>query len=143
MITASLRFGFVVVTATSDTRLRTHTHILLDEVLSRKVIHKVFRCDDAAVLIILLHNDLFELFTNNLHNLTEFEVHRFVLESADILVELLVEFLDHSRAPRLDLVIDEVDSLRYYLGLVGKLPIILKLLVQLVQLRSELGLRTG
>lgn len=102
---------FIVITAPGDSRLGSDTHVLGNEVLGSEIVHEIFSCDEASVLIILFHNDLLELSADDLHNFFEFEGHRLVLERTDVLIELLVKLLDDATAPGLNLIVHKLHLL--------------------------------
>jgi hypothetical protein len=74
---------------------------------------------------------------HNLHDLFELESHGLVRKRANLRVELLVEFLDHSRGPIVDLVIDKLNCFGNFVGLLSLLAKLTALGVEVVQLRSE------
>jgi len=86
----------LIIVTTSHSRLWSHSHILRNKVLSSEIVHEILSGDNTTILVIFLHDDLFELVADSVHNLLEFESHRFILVSTDVLVELLVELLDDS-----------------------------------------------
>ena len=107
----------VIVHVSVDARLRAHTNVLVDEVISGEVSHEVLRRDEASILVVLLVDDLLELLGNRMLNLLKAERNSLVVVGANVLVELLVNLLDHATAPCFHLLVDQLHFVVYSLDL--------------------------
>lgn len=86
-----------------------YANILGDEVLRSEVVHKVLSCNETTIFVVLLHDDLLKLLVGGLHNLFEFKCHRLAYgRCTNVLVELLVDFLNHAFAPASNLIVDQL-----------------------------------
>jgi hypothetical protein len=72
-----------------------------------------------------------------IHYLLKLERHRFILVSADVLIELLVELLDNSRAPALHLIVHKLHLLRDLFRCVRLLPILNQFLLKRIEFWRE------
>lgn len=86
-------------------------------------------------LVILFHDDDFELLADGLSDLLEAKCHGLVLIRADVLVELLVNLVDDASAPRFDLLVYQLDLPVYCLVLALLTGLLRDLDIQLVQVR--------
>lgn len=107
------------------------------ELISSKIVHEVFGRDEAAILVVLLQDNLLKLLVHNAHDFFELESHRFVGKRANLRVELLIKFLDHARGPIFDLVIDKLDLFLYLMSLFSLPAKLTALDVEVVKLGSE------
>lgn len=85
--------------------------VLVQELLGGEIVHEVLGGNVVSIILVFLLDDLIELLANSLADLLKQEGESFVLVNTDILVELLVSFLDYSLAPALDLIVNEVNFL--------------------------------
>ena len=130
----------LVLVATSDARDRAHSDVLGEELLSGEVIHEVLGRNEAAVFLVLLHDDVFQLLDDGRSNLLEDEAEGLVvLEGLDVLVELHVDLLHDARRPALNLVVDKLHFLVDLLRLVQLLAVLGEFLVNGV----DLGIHEG
>lgn len=114
--TAVVVVGSTVVIAARNSRERSNSDVLAEELLGGEVVHEVLGGDVGLVLAFLLFgSDLLQLLADGLGNLLEQESQgllvQLVVEGLDVLAELRIDFLDHSGTPSLYLIIDEVDLL--------------------------------
>ena len=117
--------------------LRSHTDIFLHEVISCKVGHEILWRNKTSLFVVFLHDDLLQLLANSLSDLLEAESDGLVLVRTHILVELLVDLLNYSVAPRFNLFIYQLHCVVNSLNLLFLLLRIHNLDVQFVQLRVD------
>ena len=102
--------SLLFVGTTGHTRNWSDSDVLSEEVLSRKVVHKVLRSDEAAIFFVLLDLEGLKLLADSLGNFLEQISKRLLANvSRDVLSELLIDLSDYLRAPAADLIVDEVD----------------------------------
>ena len=96
-----------------DTLARLDPNVLSTELFRAEVLHEVFACDETAFLIRIFQQDLIELLDNGLHYFLEAGRHRFFFFSirANVLAELLVNFLNDSCQPIFNVLVSELDLL--------------------------------
>ena len=102
----------IITIGASDTRQWSHSDVLRKELFRREVVHEVLGRDVAAVLFVLLYLQLLELTANGLRHLFEHERERLLtVVRTNVLIELRVYLLDDLGAPRLHLVVDQLNLL--------------------------------
>ena len=87
------------------------TDVLVQELFCSKVVHEVLGCDESTLFIILLHDYSIQLSAGSLHHLLKLEGHCFVLVSANALIELLINFGNHTLDPVLNLIVHKLHFL--------------------------------
>jgi len=134
--------GLALVSCSGNTRQRSHSDVLVQELLGGEVIHEVLCGNEATVLILLLFgDDLLQLHADGLSDLLEQEGESLgVLVGGDVLSELLVHLLDDLRAPSLNLVESEVNLLDQVITLLLLLVEHNNFLVKSFDLRREMGM---
>ena len=116
-----------------DALSRLHPYVLSTELFSAEVLHEVFAGDEAALFICVLQQYLIELLDNCLHHFFEASRHRFFFLSirADVLAELLVNFLYDSSQPILHVLVSELHLLIHlyslFVQLLSRLDLDMKL----------------
>ena len=113
-----------------------NTDVLVEELLSGKVVHEVLRSDEATVFISIFEQDLVKTFDDGLHDLLEAEVHCLFLlvVGTNIFAELLVNLLNDAVQPVTHVSVSQFNFFVHLDSLVVELLRRLDLDVQLVDL---------
>ena len=105
--------GFSLILATLMDSGRFYTDILIEELFGGELVHEVFRGDYAAIVLLVLQQDLVQPLDDRLHHLLETEGHGLLIlvVGADILPELLVHLLDDPVQPVAHISVRQLDFL--------------------------------
>ena len=89
-----------------------HTDILVQEFLSRILIHEVTGIDKSSLFLLFLHEDLLELLDNGFLDFLEFKLHSLVHRALGYsLIELLINLRDDPMQPVVHLIKSELHLL--------------------------------